>query len=123
MFISYAPRHGAAETAVIETMKATRFNFGGWQRSYWDLYYGYGLLAAFSVLLEVIVFWQLARLATRDPALGRALILTFAGANLVHAGLCLRYFFLMPIFPDLLVAGCLGAAWYRSGQSVVLENA
>ncbi|MBI3886147.1 MAG: hypothetical protein HY302_10505 [Opitutae bacterium] len=56
-FVRYVPAHGPAETAVVAAMQAHRFSFGGFERSYWDLYYGYGLLAAFSVLLEAVLFW------------------------------------------------------------------
>ena len=46
LFVSAKPRYGPAEVAVVEAMRANRF-FAGGTRSYWDLYFGYGLIAAF----------------------------------------------------------------------------
>src|SRR2546426_9055191 len=61
LFVRAQPTHGDAEVTVVAAMKAHRFNFGGSMRSYWDMYYGYGLEAAFICLVEAILFWQLAR--------------------------------------------------------------
>ncbi len=45
LFVFSSPKHGPAESAVIEAMKAHRFDFMGSLRSYWDFYFGYGLEA------------------------------------------------------------------------------
>src|SRR5258708_6222978 len=110
MFTTYAPKHGAEEIAVVEAMRTHRFSFGGFERSYWDFYFGYGLMSAFSVFLEIVLFWQLAALATTDAPRVRPIVALFIFANFVHAALCMRYFFLTPIVPDLAIAGCLGLA-------------
>src|SRR2546427_7614596 len=47
LFVRARPTHGDAEVTVVAAMKAHRFNFGGSMRSYWDMYFGYGLQAAF----------------------------------------------------------------------------
>ena len=111
MFVSYSPKHGPDEKAVVAAMQSHQFNFGGFGRSYWDFYYGYGLMSAFSVLLEVVLFWQLATLARAEPARVRPIVGLFIFANLVHAGLCARYFFLAPIIPDTAIALCLAVAF------------
>jgi hypothetical protein len=41
-------------------MKGHRWNFSGFTRSYWDFYFGYGLLAIIWGIVEVIILWQLA---------------------------------------------------------------
>jgi len=46
-------------------MKTHFFSFGGWQRSYWDFNFGYGLMTITTVFIETLVFWQLATLARR----------------------------------------------------------
>ena len=109
LFLTYRPSHGPVEAAVVADMQAHAFAFGGAQRSYWDMYFGYGLMSAVSVALEVFVLWQLAALAAGAVRV-RPIVALFLAANLVHAGLCARYFFLTPIVPDLLVAACLAAA-------------
>jgi hypothetical protein len=111
MFLRYTPRHGTDEIAVIDAMQSHHFRFGGAVRSYWDFYYGYGLMSAFSVFLEIFLFWQLATLARDTPARTRPIIALFIFANLVHAALCAKYFFGTPIIPDLAIALCLGLAF------------
>jgi len=110
LVISARPRHGAAETAVVEAMKANYFNFGGGLRSYWGFYFGYGLMVAVFCVVESVLFWQLARIATTNAGLARPIIWLFVFANLVHAALATRYFFWAPVVFDILVIGALCAA-------------
>lgn len=104
MFIRAQPTHGDAEVSVVAAMKEHRFNFGGSMRSYWDMYFGYGLEAAFICLVEAILFWQLAAIAGAAPAMARPTIALFLLANIAHAILVLRYFFWVPLVPDLVIA-------------------
>jgi hypothetical protein len=110
LFVRSKPTHGAAESAVVAAMKEQRFNFGGSVRSYWDMYFGYGLEAAFICFVEAILFWQLAAMAGAAPAMARPIVALFLVANLAHAVLVLRYFFLVPLVPDLIIALLLGWA-------------
>jgi hypothetical protein len=89
-------------------MKDHQFDFGGAKRSYWDMYFGYGLEAAFICLVEAILFWQLAGIATVAPAAVKLIAGLFLAANLAHAFLITRYFFVVPLVPDVLIAGLLG---------------
>jgi hypothetical protein len=111
MFLSAKPHHGPDEIAVIEAMKSHTFNFAGSIHSYWDFYYGYGLFAAFNLLIETGLFWQLATLAKTEPARTRPIVALFALSNLGYGLLCWKYFFITPIVPDIAVAICLGFAF------------
>lgn len=108
IFLNARPRHGAAEAAVIEAMRAQSFDFGGFApHSYWDLYYGYGLLAVVFALFIALALWLTAGLAEQPRQLRR-----FAGgigvAVAVHALIVARYFFRLPLEFDLVViAGVL----------------
>jgi hypothetical protein len=113
MFLSAKASHGPAEVAVVEAMKSQKFLFDGSLRSYWDLYFGYGLFAAFNCLVEAVLFWQLARLAKAGAAHGRPIVALYCIANLGYALLVLRYFFIVPLVPDLVIAVCLALAWRR----------
>jgi hypothetical protein len=108
--IRWAPTRGPDQLAVIEVMKSHAFNFQGFTRSYWDLFFGYGLMAAFTCVVEAILFWQLASLALTTGARGTPIVALFIFANLVHAILCWNYFFLTPIVLDVAIAACLGLA-------------
>jgi hypothetical protein len=125
LFLSAAPTHGREEIAVVETMKAHRFDIYGFDRSYWDFYFGYGLLAVLSGVIEVVILWQLATLAKTDPNRVRPFIATFIFANVAHATLMWRYFFLGPLVFDVAVAACLGWALLaaRADQHAFAEAA
>ncbi len=110
IFVFSTPKHGPAEAAVIEAMQSHSFDFSGSVRSYWDLYFGYGLLAALNCLIEAVLFWQLATLAARSLRDIRPIIALFTAANLAYAAMVLKFFFFVPLVPDLAIAACLGGA-------------
>src|SRR5690349_7029068 len=104
LFVSAKPRYGAVEIAVIEAMKSNRF-FAGGTRSYWDMYFGYGLIAAGVCLVEAVLLWQLGRIAAVDARLIRPLLLVLFVANFAHVLLVGRYFmFLVPMAFDVIIA-------------------
>jgi hypothetical protein len=103
MFLTAQPTNGPDEIAVVGAMKAHAFLFGGFSRTYWDLYFGYGLLAALVVVFEAALLWLLAGLARDEPARLRGVIALLIAYNLAHAALLLRYFFLVPIVADGVV--------------------
>jgi hypothetical protein len=107
LFVRAKPRHGPIEEAVVEAMRSNRFDFAGATRSYWDLYYGYGLQAAAACLVEAILLWQLARIAESQPALVGPIVGLFVLVNVAHAMLTARYFFYLPVVFDLVIAACL----------------
>lgn len=111
LFIRARPRYGAAEESVIASMKTNRFFRGG--LSYWDYYFGYGLIAAAICIVEAALFWQLSSGVASHAALVRPIVALFAVWNVVHAALLVRYFrFPLPIAFDLIIAALL--AWICS---------
>src|SRR5215470_5460360 len=110
MFVTYAPVHGAEEAAVVETMKTHFFRFSGAPRSYWGFYFGYGLMSAMNCLIEAVLFWQLAAIATKAPRAIRPIAALFLVANVAHFILVRVYFFPLPGYFDLAIAALLGAA-------------
>ncbi len=111
LIVFASPKHGPDEIAVINTMKSRRFDFLGAQRSYWDFYLGYALIAAIICVVEAVLFWQVASLG---PSAIRLVASVFIGFNVVHAVLASRYFFITPIIADVLIAGCLIAVLVRA---------
>ena len=110
LFVSARPKHGAVEEAVVAAMQDNRFDFGGGPHSYWEMYFAYGLNAAGAVLVEALILWLLVRPFRADPRGVAPILAVLALANLLHAGLVLRYFFPLPAMFDGLVAGLLLAA-------------
>lgn len=97
------PPHGPDESLVVSVMKAHVFDFSGALRSYWDLYFGYALLAAGTCLVEAALLWQVAAFARSDPDKLRWIIALIILANIGHALMVLRYFFFVPLVPDAIV--------------------
>jgi hypothetical protein len=112
MFVRARPTHGPDEIAVVDAMRSHAFTFASAPRTYWDMYFGYGLEAAFVCLVEAVLFWLLAGSAPGAPALVRSIALLFAVGNIAHVAMLARYFaFPVPMaFDAIIAAGLLGAA-------------
>jgi len=107
------PTHGDEEIQVVAAMKQHAFNFAGTMHSYWDFYFGYAMIAAAICVVEGIFLWLLEPLYRDNPDRTRPLVWLVLLANLGHAALIVRFFFLVPLVPDALVALTLAAALWR----------
>lgn len=111
LVLTAKPSHGPREAALIDAMQSQHFDFLGWSRTYWGFYLGYGLMVAFVCVIEAALFWQLARLARSSPAAARPVAGLFCLANVGFALIVWRFFFFVPIVPDLLIAALLGVVF------------
>ena len=104
-----SPPPGAQPAA--SAMQSIQFHvMGGLTRTYWDFHLGFGLAISIMLLVESIVFWQLASLATTGAARLRPVLAAFL---LGYVGLAVnsyRYFFAPPVIAEILIALCLGLA-------------
>jgi hypothetical protein len=105
------PKNGSEEVAVIETMKGHTFNVIGSMRTYWDFFFGYGLFVTVSLLFQGILFWILASFAKTNPALVRSIAGLFCLNYIFFSIIAFKYFFVGPGVAQLMIAGCLGAAY------------
>jgi hypothetical protein len=115
-FVSYVPKHGPDEVGVVAVMKSHYFSFSGAARSYWDFYFGYGLMAAFNCLIEAVLLWQLAGIAKSSPARVRPVAGLFLLANVGYAILVLTYFFPLPAYFDMAIATLLGWVLFTASR-------
>src|SRR5262252_7196595 len=67
---------GPEEAAVFMAMQAYPFNIMGFRRTHWDFYRGFSLLFSVTLLLLVVLLWQLGGLAKTDPVRTRPLVAT-----------------------------------------------
>jgi hypothetical protein len=89
-------------------MRSHAFIFALAPRTYWDMYFGYGLEAAAVCLVEAALFWLLAGATSGNAALIRPLAGLFATANVAHMLLLVRYFaFPVPMAFDAVIAAGL----------------
>jgi hypothetical protein len=110
------PRSGA-ELAVIEAMKSHPFDFMGSLRSYWDFYFGYGLFVTINLLIQGLLFWQLATMAKTNAAWTRPILALFFLNYVAMAIIAWKYFFIAPAVTELLIAACLALAFATAPAS------
>lgn len=114
LFTTAKPRHGPEEVSVVEAMKSGHFKFGIRANSYWDMYFGYGLLVVLTGIAEVAFLWLIASLAASGAPAVKPMISVLLAFNVLHAGLVWKYFsFPAPVIFDGLIAACL--AWALLG--------
>src|SRR5262245_42996308 len=109
LFVRARPTHGPEEVAVVDAMRSNAFRFASAPRTYWDMYFGYGIEAAVICLVEAILFWLLAGAAAGNSSLIRSIAVLFAVANIAHMFMLARYFaFPVPmVFDGLIAAGLI----------------
>lgn len=119
LFVTAGAANGQEEVNLISAMKANQFKFGGIvTHSYWDLYFGYGLLAALTVFFQSIVYWQLAKISDDVSSVVKPVILLFALSTIVHALVVGIYFtFPLPIVFDSIIAALLFVAFSKVGKT------
>jgi hypothetical protein len=96
-------------TVALEAMKTNPFPFFGVTRTFWDFHHGMGLMVTIFLTDESIVFWQFASLAKSATLRLRPILTTFLIAYVALAIISLRYFFLIPVITEILIAACF--AW------------
>jgi hypothetical protein len=104
------------ETAVLGEMRSFHFDAAGLSRTYLDFYLGFGFILSIYLLTQAVVLWQLASMAKADPIRTRPLIGTFLLASVASAFLSWRFIFLIPAISNIVVAVCLGLAFYAAGK-------
>jgi hypothetical protein len=117
LFLTYAPAHGPDELQVIQTMQSHVFRFSGFLRSYWDMYFGYGLFSAFNCLIEAVLLWLLAGIAKEHARLTQPIVALFLFANVGYTALVWKYFFPLPSYFDIALIVVLGAALIAASRS------
>jgi len=92
----WASTHSLRETQLVDSMKSVDFVFMGEHSTYWNLYFGWGVLVAVLLLALAIILWPLSDLARLAPR--RVGIITgIISANcLVGAYLSFRFFYIPP---------------------------
>jgi hypothetical protein len=111
------PNNGAPEIAIIDAMKSRSFNVMGSMRTYWDFFYGYGWLLGLALLVEGILFWQLATIAKTNAAPIRPIIMLFCINFLVTTIIAWKYFFIGPAVTEILIAAFLAAAYFAASPA------
>ncbi|MGC3964937.1 MAG: hypothetical protein QM803_16910 [Rhodocyclaceae bacterium] len=102
------------EAFVLQTMRSNQFSFWGTVNSYWDTYFGFGLLVSLWLFVLSALTWQMGWLVERAPAQARPLMLTLV---LAYVALCVVnsiYFFVLPTLLSVAVTILVIGALLRS---------
>ena len=94
-------------TSVLEAMKSHSFESEGFKGTYWDLYFGFGLVISVYLLVQAAVLWQVGSLAKTDAILVRPIVVSFLVAFIINAALAWKYFFVVPVVMSGVIALCL----------------
>jgi hypothetical protein len=108
------PRNGAEELLVLETMKGHTFNVMGSMRTYWDFFFGYGLFGSINMLIQGMLFWMVASYVKTNPGAVRVVAGLFCINFVATSIVAFRYFFIAPGIMEMLIAGCLAAAYFTT---------
>jgi len=93
----------------------------GFRRTYWDLYFGFGLIISGYLLVQAVVLWQIGSLAKTDPLRVRPVVASFFVAFLVNAVFSWKYFFAIPLIMAVAISVCLALAFVMAGRSKAAE--
>ena len=108
--IPWTPARGPAELAVLDAMRTQSFQAGGFTRTYWEFYFGFGVAISAYLLVQAVALWQLASLARSDAERIRPIAASFLVAFVVNAIIAWVYFFPVPAVMAAAIAACLGLA-------------
>jgi hypothetical protein len=111
------PQHGPEEFAVIETMKSHVFDVMGSMRSYWDFNFGYGLMVSITLLVQAVLFWQLATMAKTNARWTKPILILFFFNFVATSVVAWKYFFVAPAVTEISIAACLAAAYFTANAS------
>ena len=100
--------------AVITQMRKVIFEAEGATRSYWDFYFGFGLIVGAFLGVQSFALWGVAAIARRDARIVVPILVVFVVGFLVNAYLSSRYFFALPAVFSLVIAALLVAASWRA---------
>ena len=102
------------ENAVLKAMATVRFDTMGANRSYLDLYMGFGWSLSVALLLQAALLWQIAALARSNSAQVKPIIATFALATLASGVIAWLFIFPVPALFSLVLLLVLVAAYLRA---------
>ena len=113
----WTPAVGPGEAPVLAAMKSHSFNADGVTRTYWDFYFGFGVIISGYLLVQAVVLWQLGSLAKPDSLRVRPIVASFLVAFIVNAVLAWKYFFAVPVLTAVAISVCLSLAFVMAGRS------
>jgi hypothetical protein len=110
----------AAAAPVLAAMKTVHFDFHGSTRTFYEIFFAYGLIVAMFLLSSAVVAWRLAAIDPRHSPDAELLAWWLFAVGLGTAGLAWNYFFIGPAVITTLATACLGVGALRMSRLVRL---
>jgi hypothetical protein len=107
LFLRSQPKPGSAAWPLVQAM---RMETAPGHTTYWGMYFGYGLLAALMAFFIAALIWAAASFDAGSRRLARSITGITLIAVVIHAVLIARYFFILPLLFDIIVAVTLAIA-------------
>jgi len=107
----------SATSPVVEAMKGHSFDVAGSMRTYWDIYFGFGISISLFMLISAVVLWQISSLAKTDASAVRPIIAVFLIGFLANTLLSWKYFFVVPLAMSAAISACLAVAFVTARRS------
>ena len=104
--------------AVVDSMRSTHFDVGGFNRTYWDLFLAAGFSVGAFFLFSAILAWQLGGLPAETLGRMRGTAWAFSLCFATITILSWRYLFLIPFAFCCLITLCLTVAAWLSSKRV-----
>ena len=98
------------ETQLTTLMKSVPFEFMGERSTYWNLYFGWGVLVAVLLLALASILWMLPDFAMFRPRSAGAISAIVSSASLVGAYLSFRFFYIPPFILFSIICATLTVA-------------
>lgn len=92
----WTANHGIQETQLVDSMKSVDFEFLGARSTYWNLYFGWGILISIQLLTLSLILWLLSDLAQLAPRRLGVITGIISACCLLGAYLSYRYFYIPP---------------------------
>jgi hypothetical protein len=106
----WTPAQDPLTVAVTAAMKSHRMHVMGFQRTMMEFYVGFGLTIGINLLLQAVLLWLVADLASREPRRVRVIAAMFFIANAAVTVVAGMYLFTVPLVFSAIVTLFLGLA-------------
>ncbi len=110
-----SPRN-IAQSAARLSAQSLRFEAFGMMRSYWDFYFGFGLVTSLMLVLLTALLWQLSSLINTDLKTAKPLLAMVFATFVVLSVISLIYFFMPPFLFEIVIAFCIGLAYAKAAK-------
>jgi hypothetical protein len=114
--------HVPEQIRLVESMKSVAFVFLGERSSYWNLYFGWGLLVAVLLLTLAMILWFLSDVASLAPRGVGVIVGIIAASCLAGAYISLRFFYIPPFLFNVVISVILLAAMVQLLRQPLANN-